>query len=247
MLSLFNKAVCIDRPPTLCLEQCVCHGAFSVRPLLLVVVISQFLPALVFGESDEQEKTARFSEQGNSEGQFWLGYMYEEDDGIPQEYSASVEQWRVSAEKGQVKAQCNLGLAYRLGITISKNNAEALKWWRLAAKQGDAKAQHNLGNMYAQGDGVSKNDSEALKWYNMAARQAVKRSQHKLGLIYSNGIGVNRDYRLALMWWSIAASQGLEVSRKAKLNVESRMTRTNIDEAQRMASRCIKSNYKSCG
>ena len=84
----------------------------------------------------------------NLDAQYNLGLMYDNGEGVPQDYAEAVKWYRLAAEQGHAKAQYNLGLMYDNGEGVPQDYAEAVKWYRLAAEQGDAAAQTNLGCMY---------------------------------------------------------------------------------------------------
>ena len=111
----------------------------------------------------------------------------------------------------------------------------AYKLWLPLAEQGDAIAQYNLGQMYYEGQGVPKDYKEAVKWYRLAAEQGNAGAQFNLGLMYDNGQGVLQDYSLAHMWWNICFSSGIKVCVKKRNIVEKKMSKQQIEEAQRLA------------
>ena len=67
--------------------------------------------------------------------------MYDNGEGVPQDYAEAVKWYRLAAEQGDANAQYNLGLMYDNGQGVPQDYAEAVKWYRLAAEQGDA--EHN--------------------------------------------------------------------------------------------------------
>jgi TPR repeat protein len=73
----------------------------------------------------------------------------------------------------------------------------------------------------------------------MAAEQGDSRAQHNLGLMYGEGRGVPQDYVLAHMWFSLSAENSSgEIHDDAVQHLdvaESRMTPTQIAEAERLA------------
>jgi len=89
----------------------------------------------------EAEKwLSRAAEQGNNEyAQFYLGLMYGNGLGVPQNDAEAVKWCRLAAEQGHNQAQYHLGLAYANGTGIPQNAAEAEKWFRLAAEHGHAR------------------------------------------------------------------------------------------------------------
>ena len=76
--------------------------------------------------------------------------MYDNGEGVPQDYAEAVKWYRLAAEQGNAKAQYNLAVMYDNGEGVPQDYAEAVKWYRLAAEQGDAKAQHSVGRKYGQ-------------------------------------------------------------------------------------------------
>jgi TPR repeat protein len=100
---------------------------------------------------------------------FGLGIMYHNGQGVPQNYRASVNLFRESAEQGYARAQFQLGVMYKLGIGVPKNDTESVRWYRLAADQNIADAQMFLGAAYTLGKGVVKNPIIGYALSNLAA------------------------------------------------------------------------------
>jgi len=116
----------------------------------------------------EFEEAKRLAEDGDAEAQFNLGVMYDDGEGVPQDYKEAFKWYTKSAEQGVAEAQHNLGWMYDKGEGVPQDQKEAVKWYRKAAEQGLAKAQHNLGCMYDNGKGVPKDLVQAYAWYNVA-------------------------------------------------------------------------------
>ena len=95
--------------------------------------------------------------------------MYDNGEGVPQDYAEAVKWYRLAAEQGDALAQNNLGAMYDNGEGVPQDYAEAVKWYRLAAEQGYALAQNNLGLMYEDGHGVPRDYVRAHMWLNLAA------------------------------------------------------------------------------
>jgi uncharacterized protein len=158
-------------------------------------------------------------------------------------YAAALRMWRPRAEQGDSRAQSTVALIYYHGRGVRQDDVEAAKWFRLAAEQGDATAQFNLGVMYAEGQGVPQDDKEAVEWYRRAADQSHAQAQYNLGLWYATkGEAGPQDYVNAHMWFNLAAARfpatdtrnrGLAV--KNRDVVASKMSRDDIDEAQKLA------------
>jgi uncharacterized protein len=113
-----------------------------------------------------------------ADAQFVLGLMYDNGQGVPQDYAAAGEWYRKSAEQGNAFAQGSLGYQYANGRGVKQDYAAAVEWYRKSAEQGVPIGQLALGAMYADGKGVPQDYVLAHMWFNLAAaggnKNAVK-------------------------------------------------------------------------
>jgi len=86
----------------------------------------------------------------------------------------------------------------------------------------------------------------AVMWYTLTAEQGNAEAQHGLCLMYQNGLGVPRDYVYAYMWAQFSAQNGHEDGIRLRDYLEARMTRFEIQRAEKLARECVKKNYKGC-
>ena len=130
--------------------------------------------------SEEGSATANYlrklAEAGNIEAQNQVGLLYNDGQGVPQNFERASLWFRKAAEQGHAGAQVNLGTLYFLGHGVSKSDQEALFWLRKAAGQRDALAFAKLGRMYERGRGVSQDLIQAHMWYNLSAAHGEKRA-----------------------------------------------------------------------
>ncbi|MBI0407747.1 MAG: sel1 repeat family protein, partial [Nitrosospira sp.] len=61
------------------------------------------------------------AEQGNAAAQNNLGVMYDQGEGVIQNYQEALKWFRLSAIQGDVEAQNNLGVMYDQGRGITKD------------------------------------------------------------------------------------------------------------------------------
>ncbi len=54
----------------------------------------------------------KLTQQGYASAQNNLGYMYDQGQGVPQDYEQAIDWYRKAAEQGYAEAQCNLGSMY---------------------------------------------------------------------------------------------------------------------------------------
>lgn len=146
--------------------------------------------------------------QGNAIAQFNLGTLYENGEGVSQDYSKAFEWYQKAANQGNVDAQFNLGSMYYNGNGVGQNYKKALEWWQKAANHGDSDAQYWLGNLYENGEGITQDFDKSFELFRKAANQGHAEAQYALGKIYLEGDGERQYYDEALEWFQKAANQG---------------------------------------
>ena len=181
------------------------------------------------------------AEGGSAEAQFYTGVMYENGEGLPQDYRqimANTEQaanwYRKAAAQGYAPAQVNLGIMLETGGRLERNYKEAASWYRKAAEQGNSAAQFNLGLMYyaGRGEDIALDYKEAASWFGKSADQGNSAAQIALGRMYEYGQSLPTDYVQAYKLYLLAEAAGNESAPSNKESVEAKMTREEIQEAQ---------------
>jgi len=152
--------------------------------------------------------------------------------GLDEKALEAVKQWRFKpAEKGgrPVAVTMAVEVLFKLCDPID------FKSTKRSAEQGDASAQLGLGLMYETGCGPLQDLKAAMVWYQKAASQQNRDAKYSLGNMYENGEGVAADDVEAYMWYSLAANDGLSLAKSAQSRVSSRMTPTQIAQAEALA------------
>jgi len=72
------------------------------------------------------------AEQGNAIAQANLGVMYEDGEGVPQDYKEAAKWYRLAAEQGEADAQLFLANLYSTGKGMPQDYKEAYIWYSLA-------------------------------------------------------------------------------------------------------------------
>ena len=161
------------------------HHLRQIRAMLLVSAIAVAITGAAFaGPFDDGLAAAQrgdyptalqlwraLADRGDADAQYNLGVMYNNGDGVPQNYAEALKWHRKAAAQGNGNAQFNLGRMYDYGQGLPQNYPEAAKWYRLAANQGVAVAQYKLGIMYHDGHGVPRDYVQAYMWFHVAAAQ----------------------------------------------------------------------------
>ena len=154
------------------------------------------------------EYFSEYAKMGNATAQYYLGYMYENGEGVSQDSAKAAEWYRKSAEQGNAVAQYNLGKMYENGRGVSQDYVKAVECFLKAAEQGNHVAQYDLGNMYKEGRGISQAYGKVAERYLKSAEQGNATAQYYLGYMYENGRVVSQDYAKAVEWYLKSAEQG---------------------------------------
>jgi TPR repeat protein len=128
-----------------------------------------------------------------------------------------------------------------------------------ASRRGNGDAQYELGNAYADGRGVPRDPVNAYACYvlasangNSAGDEALKFLTPKLsdaqiaqvrltvGDMYEQGRGTPVDYVAAYTWFTLAQSAGSADGQGARQALASKMTRQQLDAANRRASEWLR-------
>jgi len=157
-----------------------------LSPLLIVLMSLLVSPAnaqsyvdafnaYLRGDYARAEREFRpLAERGNVLAQYKLGLMYNNGEGVKQNFGEAVKWFNRAASQGYAPAQRGLGIKFGKGQGVKRNYGEAVRWYRFGADQGDAASQYRLGRMYALGRGIRRDFTEAFAWFNLAADQKIE-------------------------------------------------------------------------
>jgi hypothetical protein len=76
------------------------------------------------------------AEQGNAAAQYYLGLMYNDGNGVPQDHAEAVKWYRLAAEQGNTSAQFFLALMYDKGDGVLQDNVAAHMWFNIGSANG---------------------------------------------------------------------------------------------------------------
>lgn len=80
------------------------------------------------------EKWVPLAEQGSSAAQLFLGFMYENAQGMPKDEAAAANWYGEAAERDNMVAQVRLAIIYRDGRGVPADRVKALFWASMAAR-----------------------------------------------------------------------------------------------------------------
>ena len=84
------------------------------------------------------------AELGNVNGMVSIGDMYDQGEGVTQDFTEALKWYRKAAEKNNGYAMYNIGIIYEYGKGVPKNIKEAIKWYRNANENGYDIAESKL-------------------------------------------------------------------------------------------------------
>lgn len=156
------------------------------------------------------------AEQGNAEGQYWLGRVYEIGYGwgVEEDPAEALRWYTKAAEQGYAEAQHQ-----RTRLVEARDTSkfiEPLPIDREAEKQirtrklrwEEANHYYSRGGAYSHGWGVEEGSVGGVRWYRKAAELGHLGAQYELGQAYYDGSGVQQDYAEAVRWYRHAAQGG---------------------------------------
>ncbi len=116
---------------------------------------------------------------------YYLGQMFEEGQGIQQNYREAASWYRKAAERGDISSAYSLGVLYHKALGVQQDYQKAAAWYRVAAEKGHADALYNLGvfleNGYLLRDGIRLYDRKlAMKYFSLAAKRLHVEAKQKL-------------------------------------------------------------------
>jgi TPR repeat protein len=76
------------------------------------------------------------AEEGYASAQYYLGQMYRNGRGVPQDDKAAMKWYTLAAKQGYADAQYNLGVMYAFGKGVPKDYVYTHMWGNLAASNG---------------------------------------------------------------------------------------------------------------
>ena len=67
---------------------------------------------------------------------FWIGFLYQEGNGVEQSYSKAKEWYEKAAENGSEHAMFGIGFLYEKGNGVEQSYRKAKEWYKKSADLG---------------------------------------------------------------------------------------------------------------
>jgi len=121
------------------------------------------------------------ADSGNAQSQCYLGIMYEQGQGVKQDYPLAIKWYKESAKNVYVPALDSLGRLY----AQLKDFKEAVKYLEKAAKKGSLASVYRMGILYENGTGVEADAAKAETMYKIAADRGFLLAQNALAYLWA--------------------------------------------------------------
>ena len=170
-----------------------------------------FQPMWMMGQTFTPDLLNR-AQAGDDEAMITLGWCYENNQGIRQDYEKAIHWYKRAAGKGNATAMCNLGICYQNGVVATQDFAQAVYWYQKGVEHNNPRCQYLLGMCYDKGIGVNVNAEKAFALFSACAQQDFPDGMYALGTCYQNGRHAPVNYPEAAKWYRKAAEKGVAVA-----------------------------------
>lgn len=145
---------------------------------------------------------------GNLDGCNYLGFMYQHQQGVTQDYAHSVALYTKACDGDNLEGCNNLGYMYQLKQGVAQDDAHAAALYTKSCAGGSAHGCNNLGHLYHEGVGVPRDDSRAVELLTKACDSGLSGGCNDLGVLYATGVNGAKDDSLAAVLFAKACDGG---------------------------------------
>jgi peptidoglycan hydrolase-like protein with peptidoglycan-binding domain/TPR repeat protein len=148
--------------------------------------------------------------------------------------------WRLVTKRDHVAEAKKRGLSCGVALTdISEQTA--------AVEQPEPNQPSKLDIAEVKASYDAKDYNKAFADAQVLAVQGDPEAQLLLGKMFADGRGTLQVSTVAHMWFNIASMGGIDEAYEERKTITAQMTPSAVEEAQKMAMKCIQSNYADCG
>ena len=130
-----------------------------------------------------------------------LGILYEDGNGVPQDYGDALLYYTIAADYDSPFGHMNAGDLYRDGRGVSVDAERAIDAYEASAELGYGPAYERIGDLYRDGKIVPQNTSEAIYAYSSAHDLGEYACGNKIAYIYETGQGDQPQNEVAAFGW----------------------------------------------
>jgi TPR repeat protein len=173
---------------------------------------------------------------GNHDAEFELGIMFDDGDGVEQDYAKAIEWYTKAAQGGNRQAAFNLGMMYKNGDGVPADMTVARRWFTRASDAGDTRATVELANMSYMGRSVPQDYGKALQYFLKAAKGGNALAQMNAGVMYVRAEGMAaQDIVEGYAWLWLGAEGGNERAASLLRSLGEKLTEEQRKKAEARA------------
>ena len=162
-------------------------------------------------------------------------------------FKRAIEKYTLAIMDGDISALVKLSEMHEAKYGSESDYVKAYGLIYSAAIQGNVKSQLQLGQIFSKGFVYKKNCADGVRWFKLAASNGNAVAQQNLGFQYFEGTCVPPNYLYGYMWWSLSLAQEEDLFLRSALEKRTnKMSKEQVAEAQKLADKCFKSNYRKC-
>jgi TPR repeat protein len=189
------------------------------------------------------------AEDGASEAQNNIGYLYERGYGVKQSYTRAIEWYKKAADQNSPEALHNLGMLAYQGYGMRQDYLAAKRYFTAAADLQMGDAQYMLGLIYYQGHGLKKNTAKAREHFLGAAKLGNPKGQFMTAFMFQGGEGhpaEKAEPLKAFIWGMVSKINGYQDADSILEFSKMQLSNSVQEKATELARSCLDSGYASC-
>ena len=189
------------------------------------------------------------AEDGESEAQNNIAYLYEHGFGVKQSYTRAIEWYKKAAAQNSAEAKHNLGMLAFHGYGMRQDYMAAKRYFTDAASQELPDSHYMLGLIYYQGHGVKTNPARARVHFLDAAKLGSPRGQFMTAFMFQGGEGhpaEKTEPLKAFIWGMVSKINGYSDADSILEFSKMQLSQSVQEKAIELAQNCFDSGYTSC-
>jgi TPR repeat protein len=169
----------------------------------------------------------QLAQNGESEAQAHLGYLFAVGLGVPQDDQAAAYWYGQAALQNWPDATVAVAAMYAIGRGVLQDDRAAFVWLLHSQRM------QLLADAYACGLGVEQDFEHARQLYEVMADRSSQDAQYQLGTMYLNGCGAPLNDEVASKWFEKAAQRGHPEAQIALSDMSTRGWSTGVPDPGR--------------
>ena len=164
------------------------------------------------------------------------------------DFSLAIRKYEEAISKGDFTALVPLDLMYQKHEGAEKDFQRVLSFIKESAKNGNEAFGIMMASAYVDGYLTERNCSEGIKWYRALAAKGNEVAMNNLAGVYWKGNCMPLDYVYVYMWTSMALTRRDNSFDRKFIDqlAKTKMTQSQIDEAQKLSRQCFAKKYENC-